>query len=288
MALNKYMHLRNPFRTKPNFQKLAENYDFFREAVAQDEKGKFVVDFKQPKQLAALSKAILLSEFNLEVDFPLDRMIPTVPLRMNYILWIEDLLSRMPNVLYYLFILDTKFDQGSINILDIGVGASCIYPLLGARKNDWNFVGTEIDARSFSFAIMNVFKNRLEDKIKLLRATDSGSYLGFLFGADTCGTLKSHSVPPCSISMTPFIPPTYIHIVMANPPFFADASDEMGLNSSRSMVRSTPKTASAAARHESQAPGGEVCFAMRLAKESLVYRDRIGQGVSAFFDFKLS
>lgn len=33
-------------------------------------------------------------DFNIEIDFPLDRLCPAIPNRLNYILWLEDLLSE--------------------------------------------------------------------------------------------------------------------------------------------------------------------------------------------------
>ncbi len=52
-----------------------------------------LADFKKPECLRALSWALLKNDFQLDVDMPLDRLIPTVPLRLNYILWLEDVLS---------------------------------------------------------------------------------------------------------------------------------------------------------------------------------------------------
>lgn len=37
-------------------------------------------------------------------------------------------------------------------VLDIGTGATCIYPLLGARKYGWRFVGSEIDPVALRWA----------------------------------------------------------------------------------------------------------------------------------------
>jgi hypothetical protein len=36
----------------------------------------------------------------------------------------------------------------SIHVLDIGVGASCIYPIIGAKLYGWTFTGTDIDEAS--------------------------------------------------------------------------------------------------------------------------------------------
>lgn len=43
--------------------------------------------------MRALSRALLLQDFGVEVDIPENVLIPTIPLRLNYILWLEDLLE---------------------------------------------------------------------------------------------------------------------------------------------------------------------------------------------------
>lgn len=58
---------------------------------------------------------------------------PQVPNRHNYILWLKDL-------------LDTTVGNGDVTRkavgLDIGTGASCIYPLLGCSQRPWSFIAT--------------------------------------------------------------------------------------------------------------------------------------------------
>lgn len=59
----------------------------------QDITGKVSIDFKDPQALRILTKCLLKSDFNLDVVIPEDRLVPTLPLRLNYILWIEDLMN---------------------------------------------------------------------------------------------------------------------------------------------------------------------------------------------------
>ena len=76
-----------------------------------------VKDFKKPECLRALSWALLKDNFNLDVEMPLDRLIPTIPLRLNYILWLEDLLSG---------------EEKQIRGIDIGI--SVVVFLINIRK----------------------------------------------------------------------------------------------------------------------------------------------------------
>lgn len=102
--------------------------------------------------LRALTCTLLKKDFDLDVEIPPDKLIPTVPLRLNYILWIEDLLT-----------ISKK--EGEIKGIDIGCGATCIYPLMGAKKYGWKMVATEIDPSSVKWASKNVQRNNLEGLI---------------------------------------------------------------------------------------------------------------------------
>ncbi|VDL95608.1 unnamed protein product [Schistocephalus solidus] len=303
MALNLYMHIRNQYKfRKPSFRDLYSKYGFFRDVAITDDNGKVTLDFKQPKHLAALSRALLLEDFNLDVEFPLDRLVPTIPLRLNYILWIEDILENMSSM------------TPPPLILDIGVGSSCIYPLLGARKNNWKFIGVESDARNFNSSLSVVESNSLQDYIYRQTSDDvvpdgkgntsvallylwlaapkedeAGTYLLQLILLRESGLAESilrvHDplVSPLhqvfdELSKSDFSgrSPFRIDVVMANPPFFSDVADAVAVESTRSLSRCPAKSASSAARQESQTPGGEVGFATRLAEDSLNFSGSVG------------
>lgn len=54
-----------------------------------------------------------------------------------------------------------------------GVGASCIYPLLGCTLNsNWRFLGTDIEPRSIQYATENVKRNHLQNRITIKHNTD--------------------------------------------------------------------------------------------------------------------
>ena len=95
MSLNKFMHPRNKYKNKkPDFKELASKYPEFEEHTTSDSNGKVHLDFKDPKALRVLTKTLLEHDFQLKVDLPPDRLVPTIPLRLNYIHWIEDILGK--------------------------------------------------------------------------------------------------------------------------------------------------------------------------------------------------
>lgn len=82
----------SPSRTEPLSHSehlgVEQEYGFTRGA----EKFPYTLDFSNPEALRELTCAVLERDFGLKVELPLDRLIPAVPQRLNYVHWIEDLL----------------------------------------------------------------------------------------------------------------------------------------------------------------------------------------------------
>ena len=58
---------------------------------------------------------------------------------------------------------------------DSGTGASCIYPLLGVRMYDWNFLATDVDTESIESANVNINLNKgYNEKITTLLVPSEG------------------------------------------------------------------------------------------------------------------
>lgn len=55
--------------------------------------GKITYDFRNQDGLRLLTTILLKKDFNLDVNLPVGKLIPTIPLRLNYLLWIEDLFN---------------------------------------------------------------------------------------------------------------------------------------------------------------------------------------------------
>lgn len=129
-------------------------------------------------------------DFGLKIELPDDRLCPPVrplfpsanifverslkvPNRLNYVLWIQSLLDTTSES------HSDAFDpERKVLGLDIGTGASCIYPLLGcSRRPNWRFAGTDIDAKSLQFAWQNTQINGLQNRIKLHQSKPDGPLL---------------------------------------------------------------------------------------------------------------
>lgn len=233
------MHPRNLYKDKaPNFKTLAEKYPDFAKCVFKDLKGKCHLDYKSPTSLRQLAIALLKEDFDLEVEMPLNRLIPTIPLRLNYILWIEDILKELTDV------------KGKG--IDIGTGATCVYPLLGCKKNNWEFLASEVDETNFTIAEKNIQKNNMQEKIKVKKVSGKTALLELLEG-------NSDQFDFC----------------MCNPPFFADHMDAQAIMSSRTDDRPEPSSINTASVGESITEGGEAEFIKKIIVESVDLQGRI-------------
>ncbi|KAL1443000.1 hypothetical protein MTO96_030481 [Rhipicephalus appendiculatus] len=150
------MHERSVFRTPPDFTVLAEKYFDFSQHVTYNTLGKAKLDFKDADSQRALSKTLLKHFFELDVRLPQGRLVPAVPQRLNYLLWVQDLVEK---------VLERK---DNVVALDVGTGASCVLALLGHKQCGWDFVGTETDPAAATSATENVTRNSLEEHVKVL------------------------------------------------------------------------------------------------------------------------
>jgi len=192
-----------------------------------------------------LTKTLLKLDFGLKLDLPDDRLCPPVPVRWNYIRWIQDLLATT-NDSY----TDLHDPHREVLGLDIGVGASCIYSLLAcASAPGWRMLGSDVDQHSLDYARRNVEANDLQTRIKLaLTTTDSP-----LIPLDKMGIED-------------------LSFCMCNPPFYSSATEMSAAYGSKAMPPSAVCTGS---ENEMICPGGDVGFVTRIIEESLVLREHV-------------
>ncbi len=153
------LHPRNPHRGHYDFKKLIEKCPPLAQFLTKNRYGNESIDFANPRAVKMLNKAILLLFYNVEWDLPNDYLCPPIPGRADYIHYVADLLSNFN---------PGRIPKGKeVRVLDVGVGANCIYPLIGHKEYGWSFVATDIDPTSLSLANEIINQNALEGAIKL-------------------------------------------------------------------------------------------------------------------------
>ncbi|THH17101.1 hypothetical protein EW146_g3651 [Bondarzewia mesenterica] len=188
------MHPRNPYRTPPDFASLAESYPALQTHIKTSPTGGATIDFKDAAAQRSLMEALLYRDFGLFMNIPDNRLCPPVPNRLNYVLWIQDIIRAHS---------DHRVGA-SVKGIDIGTGASTIYPLLACRLSpSWTMIGTEVDDVSFRSAQENVERNKLADRITIVAVSKEGPLL----------------VPLATDPTDSF------DFVMCNPPFYSSAED---------------------------------------------------------------
>ena len=161
------LHPRNQHRLGYDFKQLITTCPELQEFVSINEHQIETIDFSNPKAVKSLNKALLISHYDIQDwDIPNNYLCPPIPGRADYIHYIGDLLANSNNGI----IPKGETVQG----LDIGIGANCIYPIIGNSVYGWSFVGTDTDNIALKNCSEIIEKNpRLIDAISLQQQTDS-------------------------------------------------------------------------------------------------------------------
>lgn len=270
------MHPRNKYSDKPpDFSLLASLYPSFEPYIFYSRDGHPKIDWTNFNATRELTRVLLLHDHSLNWWIPDGHLCPTVPNRSNYIHWIEDLLSSdvIPN---------SHREGDVIKGFDIGTGANCIYPLLGASLLGWSFVGSDVTDAAVEWAEKNATNNPQITGLIEIRKVDNEekascsetSCSGMSTNGQSCKNYKGVSVdiePSTSSSGATNIyhgPPVLLGVVkdgekfdfcMCNPPFF-ETMEEAGLN---------PKTSCGGTPAEMVCPGGEQAFISRIIQDSV-------------------
>lgn len=130
--------------------------------------GEQTVDFSRPEAVKALNKALLAFFYDVrQWDIPEGFLCPPVPGRADYIHHLADLLAESGGEIPH-----------QADVLDIGTGANCIYPLIGSHEYGWRFTGSEVHPQALSSAQAIVNANPgLSRQIRLRRQKDPQAIL---------------------------------------------------------------------------------------------------------------
>lgn len=137
------LHPRNKHRGRYNFDQLVASCPELKRFVRLNEYQDASVDFFDPEAVKMLNKALLAHFYDIQHwDIPQHYLTPPIPGRADYIHYAADLLADLNH--------GKVPTGGKITCLDIGIGASCIYPIIGNKEYSWTFIGTDIDPVSIT------------------------------------------------------------------------------------------------------------------------------------------
>jgi len=275
-------HPRNAFKGSYDMEKLCQAYPSLQpyvvspndSAKANNSKSskkapnRPTIKFADPNAVRALNTALLVSDYNIKPNYaeilPGNALIPPVPGRADYIHHLADLLGGEQ---------DGNSPEGSsVRGLDIGTGASVIYPLVAASTYGWSMVASEINFPSLQSARRIIKENTLENLIDLRQQESEENIFD--------GILE---------------PKEEIDFVMCNPPFFPSLEAFQAENARKvkglarggmnKRSRSLSKAHEADQKNEASnnfggtdselwCEGGEVSFVRRMIDESKSKRYR--------------
>ena len=237
-------HPRNRNRERYDLDALTAAIPQLSAYVTPNKFGDASVDFSNPVAVKLLNKALLHHYYGItNWEFPDENLCPPIPGRADYIHHIADLLcesnfGRMPK-------------GEKITILDVGVGANCIYPILGVAEYSWNFIGSDVDEKSIASAQHIVAANPLlAGKVACRLQNNATSVFYGIVGANEM-----------------------IDATICNPPFHASAEDAQkgtqrkvkNLSGKRSKQ---PELNFAGISNELVYDGGEHAFIHKMISES--------------------
>ncbi|WP_068545725.1 23S rRNA (adenine(1618)-N(6))-methyltransferase RlmF [Thalassotalea crassostreae] len=259
------MHPRNRYKKDYNFDVLAAANPNLKPFVKVSRE-KHTIDFSDAKAVIELNKAMLYCDYQLKHwSLPAGYLCPPIPGRLDYIHHLADLLFNTNN--------NRKPKAGSVKALDLGTGASLVYPILGNREYDWHFISSDIDPVSIKNCQAIIDGNRLEN-IETRQQDNAKNYFNNI--------IQKHEL---------------IDITLCNPPFHSSQQDaDKGTsrkwqNLNKSATRSADEKLAKDSNNRQRSSavklnfggqnaelfcdGGEVTFVRRMINESKYFQQQV-------------
>jgi len=247
------VHPRNRHQGEYDFAKLLRASPKLAAHVVDAASGRRSINFADPKSVRALNQALLRADYGIDQwDIPPAYLCPPIPGRADYVHALADLLAADH---------DGEIPRGpQVRVLDIGVGANCIYPIIGHAEYNWHFVGSDCDSVAVSAARANVDANhKLRSAVEIRLQADRNQIFQGLVGAEE-----------------------KFDLCMCNPPFFASAAEAATSNRNKreklagSRNKPTSRRNFGGGGGELWCIGGEVSFISKMIRQSVPYAQRIG------------
>jgi len=238
------LHPRNKHLERYDFGALIKSCPGLAPFVRKNPYGDESVDFFDPEAVKMLNKALLAHFYEVAYwDIPVGYLCPPIPGRADYLHYMADLLGEGNN--------GTIPTGSQVRCLDIGVGANCIYPILGFKSYGWSFVGADIDPVACDNASFILHQNlSLVNAIEIrLQKSPDNLFSGIIHPGEN------------------------YDITICNPPFHSSAEDAMRgshrkIDNLKGRKETTHKLNFGGKRNELWCEGGEVEFVQRMVTES--------------------
>ena len=245
MANKTKLHPRNQHTSGYDFARLIADVPDLEAVTTRNPSGQTTINFQNADAVRLLNRALLKTHYNVEYwDIPPKYLCPPIPGRVDYIHYLADLLAESNQ---------QDIPRGRrIKVLDIGTGASLVYPLTGQSEYGWHFTGVDVDAGALNSAKAICQTNALDIE---LRRQDNPEHI---FN----GVIK---------------PSDRFHLTMCNPPFHASA--EHATKGTQRKWASLGKGRSKKLNFGGQNaelwyPGGEIKFLARMIEQSAAFADQ--------------
>ena len=245
---NNPLHPRNRHNQRYDFTELIKVVPELKNFLTKNPLGEDTIPFANPLAVKLLNKAILLSSYDLDFwDIPDDQLCPPIPGRADYIHYLADLIST-----------HSQLPKHEVQILDVGVGANLIYPIIGVCTYGWNFVGSDISSSSLENAGKIITQNAaLVSKINL-----------------------RYQAQPHHILKNIILPNDRFDAVLCNPPFFKSKEEALGqtLRKMKNLGQGTNQVVHnfGGQSNELWCKGGELQFVSTMIKESASFASQVG------------
>lgn len=240
-SVKEQLHPRNRFRSGYDFPRLIACSPRLAAFVAPNAYGDASIDYADREAVKALNQALLKDAYAIDAwNVPPGYLCPPIPGRSDYLHYLADLPG----------IGGATAEGRRVAVLDIGTGANCIYPLIGAREYGWRFVGTDVDPVALQWANNLVAANPAVSDLIELRLQRSRL-------ACFDGVVKTGEA---------------FDLSMCNPPFHAsaEAAAEGNRRKRRNLgiLRTAPELNFGGQAGELWSEGGELAFVRRMITES--------------------
>ena len=240
----KTLHPRNFHNSRYDFDALIKSQSSLKEFVKPNKYGDLSIDFANADAVIALNKALLSHFYGVKNwEIPKGYLCPPIPGRADYIHHIADLLASTNG---------GEIPKGNkIKGLDIGVGANCIYPIIGVSVYGWQFLGSDIEKASIE-SVENIINSNeiLKENIKVLQQENPKNiFKGIISSEDK------------------------FDFTLCNPPFHKSLDEALAGNKRKIQNLTKQKNTKSALNfggknNELWCEGGEIAFIKNMIKES--------------------